>query len=147
MDTVTTDTTISPLRQRMTHDMMMRGLGPHTQHDYIRHVRRLAAFLGRPPDTATEEDLRRFQIHQHEAGASIPTINGMRTGSNGGLPPLPRALRRSATTSGPRKTSKSTTDASRSSGSPAALSASYRSERSKKPGCPAIIASAVAQRQ
>lgn len=35
MDTVTTDTTISPLRQRMTHDMMMRGLGPHTEHDYI----------------------------------------------------------------------------------------------------------------
>jgi len=49
---------------------------PHTQRDYIRHVRRLVAFLGRLPDTATEEDLRRFQIHQHEAGASVPTING-----------------------------------------------------------------------
>lgn len=72
----TTTAPISPLRQRMQHDMMMRGLGPHTQRDYIRHVRRLAAFLGRPPDTATEEDLRRFQIHQHEAGASVPTING-----------------------------------------------------------------------
>lgn len=55
---------------------MMRGLGPHTQQDYIRPVRRRAAFLGRPPDTATEEDLRRFQIHQHEAGVSVPTING-----------------------------------------------------------------------
>jgi site-specific recombinase XerD len=76
MATDTTDTPISPLRQRMQHDMMMRGLGPHTQKDYIQHVRRLAAFLGRPPDTASEEDLRRFQIHQHEAGASAPTING-----------------------------------------------------------------------
>jgi integrase/recombinase XerD len=56
--------------------MMMRGLGPHTQHDYIRHVRRLAAFLGRPPDTATADDLRSFQIHQHERGASASTING-----------------------------------------------------------------------
>ena len=74
--TSTTTAPISPLRQRMQHDMMMRGLGPHTQRDYIRHVRRLAAFLGRPPDTATVEDLRRFQIHQHEAGASVPTING-----------------------------------------------------------------------
>src|SRR3546814_20363876 len=74
--TSTTTNPISPLRQRMQHDMMMRGLGPHTQRDYIRHVRRLASFLGRPPDTATEEDLRRFQIHQHEAGASVPTING-----------------------------------------------------------------------
>jgi len=45
---------------------------------------------------------------------------------------------RSAATSGPRNSSKSTTAAKRSSGSPAALSASYRSERSKKPGCPAI---------
>ncbi|GAY24175.1 hypothetical protein SFOMI_4755 [Sphingobium fuliginis] len=33
--------------------MMMRGLGPHTQKDYVRHVKRLAAFLGRSPDTAT----------------------------------------------------------------------------------------------
>lgn len=37
---------ISPLRQRMQHDMMMRGLGPHTQKDYGRHVKRLEAFLG-----------------------------------------------------------------------------------------------------
>jgi site-specific recombinase XerD len=67
---------ISPLRQRMQHDMMMRGLGPHTQKDYIRHVKRLAAFLGRPPDTATEEDLRRFQVMQHESGVRPTTING-----------------------------------------------------------------------
>ena len=66
---------ISPLRQRMLHDMMMRGLGPHTQQDYVRHVRRFAAFLGRPPDTATAEDLRHFQIHQHECGANAGTIN------------------------------------------------------------------------
>ncbi|WP_397586831.1 tyrosine-type recombinase/integrase [Sphingobium fuliginis] len=67
---------ISPLRQRMQHDMMMRGLGPHTQKDYIRHVKRLTAFLGRPPDTATEEDLRRFQLMQHESGFRPTTING-----------------------------------------------------------------------
>jgi len=67
---------ISPVRQRMQHDMMMRGLGPHTQKDYIRHVKRLAAFLGRPPDTATEEGLRRFQVMQHESGVRPTTING-----------------------------------------------------------------------
>jgi len=66
---------ISPLRQRMQHDMMMRCLGPHTQKDYVRHVKRLAAFLGRPPDTATEEDLRRFQLMQHESGVRPTTIN------------------------------------------------------------------------
>jgi hypothetical protein len=50
----------------MFQDMKMRGFGEHTQKDYIRHVRRFAAFLGQPPDTATVEDLRRFQIDQHE---------------------------------------------------------------------------------
>jgi integrase/recombinase XerD len=76
MDHATTNSGISPLRQRMQHDMMMRGLGPHTQHDYIRHVRRFAAFLRRPPDTATGEDIRRFQVHQHENGVGLATING-----------------------------------------------------------------------
>jgi site-specific recombinase XerD len=60
----------------MQHDMMMRGLLPRTQDQYIRHVRRFAAYLGRPPDTATTVDLRNFQIHQHESGASAGTING-----------------------------------------------------------------------
>ena len=61
---------ITPLRQRMLDDMIMRGLGSHTQADYIRHVRRFAAFLGRPPDTATVDDVRRFQLQQHEHGGT-----------------------------------------------------------------------------
>ena len=76
MATLSTDRPITPLRQRMLDDMLMRGLGPHTQQDYIRHVRRLAAFLGRPPDTATAEDLRRFQLYQHENGLGAASING-----------------------------------------------------------------------
>lgn len=76
MDTITTTSATKPLRQRMQQDMMMRGLLPRTQEQYIRHVRRFASFLGRPPDTATPEDLRSFQVHQHEKGASAATING-----------------------------------------------------------------------
>jgi integrase len=34
-----------------------------------------AAFLGRSPDTAQAEDIRRFQVHQHESGVQPPTIN------------------------------------------------------------------------
>jgi site-specific recombinase XerD len=60
----------------MQQDMLMRGLGPHTQQDYVRHVRRFAAFLGRAPDTATPQDIRRFQLHQHENGVGPATING-----------------------------------------------------------------------
>jgi site-specific recombinase XerD len=41
----------------------------------IRCVRRFAAFIGRSPDTATAEDLRRFQVHQTQAGMQPPGIN------------------------------------------------------------------------
>ena len=58
-----TDKTISPLRQRMIEDMSVRSFDPQTQSGYIRAVKKLAAFLGRSPDTADAEDLRRFQIH------------------------------------------------------------------------------------
>jgi len=66
---------VSPLRQRMLQDMAIRGLREHTQHDYIRFVRDFASFLGGPPDTATAEDIRRFQVHQAESGVQPPTIN------------------------------------------------------------------------
>ena len=67
---------VSPLRRRMLEDMAMRGLREETQRDYIRFVRSFAAFLGRPPETATAEDIRRFQVHQAESGVQPPTING-----------------------------------------------------------------------
>ena len=52
---------ISRLRQRMIDDMRMRKLEHKTQEAYIRAVCKLAAFLRRSPDTASVEDLRRFQ--------------------------------------------------------------------------------------
>src|SRR5437773_6554608 len=67
---------ISPLRQRMIEDMSVRNFGEKTRNDYIRHVRTFTAFLGRSPDTATAEDLRRFQLHQSKTGVRPPTING-----------------------------------------------------------------------
>jgi integrase/recombinase XerD len=67
---------ISPLRRRMIEDMTVRNFVEKTRNDYIRHVKTFAAFLGRSPDTATAEDLRRFQLHQTETGVRPPTING-----------------------------------------------------------------------
>src|SRR5438477_12684050 len=67
---------ISPLRRRMIEDMTVRNFIEKTRNDYIRHVRTFTAFLGRPPDTATAEDLRRFQPHQTETGVGPPSING-----------------------------------------------------------------------
>jgi integrase/recombinase XerD len=66
---------VSALRQRMLDDMRMRKLEPKTQSTYIRAVRHLAGFLQRSPDTATAEDLRRFQLHMVDQGVSPITLN------------------------------------------------------------------------
>jgi integrase/recombinase XerD len=71
---------ISPLRQRMLDDMAMRKLKPQTQIAYIRAVKKLAQFLGRSPDCATSEDLRRFQLHLVALGVSSVTLNATITG-------------------------------------------------------------------
>ena len=64
------DKPISDLRRRMIADMTVRSFGEKTQHDYIRHVEAFARFLGRAPDTATSDDIRRFQLAQVEQGHS-----------------------------------------------------------------------------
>ena len=51
---------VTPLRQRMIDDMRWRKLSPKTQASYVRVVKRFAGFLGRSPDTASAEDLRRY---------------------------------------------------------------------------------------
>ena len=66
---------ISPLRQRMIDDMTARRFKEKVQKDYVRHVRTFAAFLGRSPDTATSEDLRRFQLHMAQQQISAGSIN------------------------------------------------------------------------
>ncbi|MDP9008860.1 MAG: site-specific integrase, partial [Pseudomonadota bacterium] len=71
---------ISPLRQRMLEDMRLRKLAPHTQAGYVRAVRKLAGYLRRPPDTATVEDLRNFQLHLVDRGTSPITLNATITG-------------------------------------------------------------------
>ena len=72
--------TISPLRQRMIEDMKARQLGPHTQRSHIHSCKRFAAFLQRSPDTATPEEVRRFQLHLSETGMSICNRNRIMTG-------------------------------------------------------------------
>ena len=77
---MSTDTTVSPLRQRMIEDMRARKLGPHSQRSHIHSCRRFAAFLKRSPDTATADDVRRFQLHLVEAGLGISNRNRIMTG-------------------------------------------------------------------
>ncbi|MEH2520427.1 hypothetical protein V1279_006000 [Bradyrhizobium sp. AZCC 1610] len=70
-----TDEAMSPLRRRMIEDMTIRKLAPKTQQGYIRTIKDFAIFLGRSPDTASFEDVRRFQLHLAANGAHIPILN------------------------------------------------------------------------
>ena len=71
---------VSPLRQRMIEDMAARKLNPHTQRSHISSCKRFAAWLKRSPDTATPDEVRRFQLHLIESGASICNRNRIMTG-------------------------------------------------------------------
>jgi integrase/recombinase XerD len=73
-------TTVSPLRQRMIEDMAARKLNPHTQRSHVYSCKRFAAWLKRSPDTATPDEVRRFQLYLVESGASICNRNRIMTG-------------------------------------------------------------------
>src|SRR5437899_5209008 len=70
-----TDEAMSPLRRRMIEDMTIRRFAPKTQHDYAQRIKNFAAFLGRSPDTASFEDVRRYQLHLAGSGVGVATRN------------------------------------------------------------------------
>ena len=72
--------TVTPLRQRMIEDMTARNLGHHSQRSHLYSCERFAGFLERSPDTATADDIRRFQLFLIESGASICNRNRIMTG-------------------------------------------------------------------
>jgi integrase/recombinase XerD len=72
---------VSPLRQRMIEDMTARKLNPHTQRSHLQSCRWFAAWLKRSPDTATPDEVRRFQLHLIESGTSICNRNRIMTGA------------------------------------------------------------------
>jgi integrase/recombinase XerD len=71
---------VSPLRQRMIDDMIMRKPSTQTQTAYVRVVKNFAGFLGQSPDAASAEDLRRYQLHLVEQGVSSGHLNATITG-------------------------------------------------------------------
>jgi integrase/recombinase XerD len=70
-----TEQAISPLRRRMIEDMSIRKFAAKTQHDYVQRVKDFATFLGRSPDSAKSEDVRRFRLYLTSSGAGTPKIN------------------------------------------------------------------------
>jgi len=81
---------ISELRRRMLEDMAVRKFTEKTRKNYIHHVANFAKFLGRSPDTATAEEVRRFQVHLTESGARHrpSTARPRRCASSSALPSI-----------------------------------------------------------
>jgi len=101
-----TTQSVSPLRQRMIEDMALRKLAPKTQSNYLRAVINFTCFLGRAPDTATPEDLRRYQLHLVNTGISSISLNGTITALRfffGVTLERPEALAKMSTVREPRK--------------------------------------------
>jgi len=83
---------ISPLRRRMTEDMMVRNLSPATQRSYLSaRYRSSAAIFGRSPDHL---GLERTLWRTKAAGSG--RYLQIRTGPSGGEHPEPEILRAKA---------------------------------------------------
>ena len=66
---------LTPLAQRMLHDLQLAGRAERTQESYLRQVRKFAQWLMKSPDVATEDELRRYLLYikndQQWAGNSL----------------------------------------------------------------------------
>jgi integrase/recombinase XerD len=51
------------LRQRMTEDMQVRNLSPHTQASYLQQVSLFARHFAKSPDVLAPEHIRTYQIY------------------------------------------------------------------------------------
>ena len=54
---------MTALRQRMTEDMQVRNLSPHTQASYLQQVSLFARYFRTSPDALTPEHIRTYQIY------------------------------------------------------------------------------------
>jgi len=70
-----TEAPFNSLCQRVCADMAVRGYANTTQQDHLRRLARFAAFLGHSPEMATFEDVRRYQLHLQETGATVSYRN------------------------------------------------------------------------
>jgi integrase/recombinase XerD len=63
------------LRQRMIEDLQIRNRSPRTIETYISHVARFAKFHGRSPELLGAEEVRAYQVHLQNSGASWSLFN------------------------------------------------------------------------
>lgn len=54
---------MTPLRQRMSEDMQVRNLAPHTQRSYLQQVSQFARHFSKSPELLGPNDIRAYQLH------------------------------------------------------------------------------------
>jgi site-specific recombinase XerD len=54
---------MTPLRQRMTEDMQIRNLSPHTQASYVQQVSLFARHFDQSPIDLGPEEIRAYQVY------------------------------------------------------------------------------------
>ena len=54
---------MTSLRQRMTEDMQIRNLSPHTQASYVQQVSLFARHFGQSPTVLGPEEIRAYQVY------------------------------------------------------------------------------------
>jgi integrase/recombinase XerD len=54
---------MTPLRRRMTEDMQVRSLSPHTQATYVQQVSLFARHFNRSPELLGPEEIRSYQVY------------------------------------------------------------------------------------
>jgi integrase/recombinase XerD len=54
---------MTSLRQRMTEDLQVRNLSPHTQKSYLEQVSRFARYFSKSPEALGPEDIRAYQVY------------------------------------------------------------------------------------
>ena len=54
---------MTPLRQRMTEDMQVRNLSPHTQNSYVQQVSLFARYFDKSPEELGPEEIRAYQVY------------------------------------------------------------------------------------
>ena len=66
---------MTPLRERMIDDLKLRNCSPRTIEAYTHHVARFAEFHQRSPDLLGAEEVRAYQKHLIDRGASWSQFN------------------------------------------------------------------------
>ena len=57
---------MTPLRQRMTEDMRVRNLSPHTQTSYLQQASLFARHFNKSPEQLGPENIRAYQLYRHQ---------------------------------------------------------------------------------